>query len=291
MSGQRIPFVKGHGTQNNFVVLLDPDAELDLTPTRVRMLCDRRRGLGADGVLRAVPTRLVGEVHDQQNDAEWFMDYRNADGSTAEMCGNGARVFAQVLMEHGLVKEEEFRIATRGGTRSIRRIAEGFSVNMGAPRTDPAHTSVKVTVNSMTLTAVPVWFPNPHAVSFLDSLETLGPVLVQPFASPATLFPDGANYEFAVLRAENHVAFRVHERGVGETASCGTGACAVAWAYRRLADEAGVVEAPVTIDVAGGTLVASREQDGSWDLAGPVEIVADGILDNRWWETSYGADE
>ena len=112
-----VEFVKGHGTKNDFVVLLDPSAELDLTPARVRALCDRRRGLGADGVLRAVPTHLAGEVHDQLDVAEWFMDYRNGDGSSAEMCGNGARVFSQVLMDRGLVKGDAFVLATRSGPR------------------------------------------------------------------------------------------------------------------------------------------------------------------------------
>ena len=280
-------FVKGHGTQNDFIVLLDAKAELDLTPARVRALCDRRRGLGADGVLRVVPTRLSGEVHDQEKAAEWFMDYRNADGSTAEMCGNGARVFSQVLVDRGLVAGESFTLATRGGPREVRVVNGEFAVDMGAPHARDELAPVDVAVGGLHLRAVPVWFPNPHAVAFVDSLDALGVVLPQPTVSQAEVFPDGANFEFAVVHGENHVEFRVHERGAGETASCGTGACAVAWAYRQLADAAGVASGPVTVDVPGGRLIATPLSGGRWELIGPAVMVAEGTVNDSWWDVSY----
>jgi len=287
VSDRLVEFVKGHGTQNDFVVLLDPTSELDLTPARVRALCDRRRGMGADGVLRVVPTRLAGEVHAQHDVAEWFMDYRNADGSTAEMCGNGARVFSKVLLDRGLVAGESFTLATRGGPRDVRVVGDEFAVDMGAPlvREDAAH--VDVALGGLHFAAVPVWFPNPHAVAFVDSLPALGAVLAPPTVSQAEVFPEGANFEFAVVHGENHVEFRVHERGAGETASCGTGACAVAWAYRQLADAAGVVSGPVTVDVPGGQLIATPLSEGRWELTGPVVIVAEGTIDSNWWDVSY----
>ena len=112
-------------------------------------------------------------------------------------------------------------------------------------------------------------------------------VLPQPTASPGEVFPEGANFEFAVVSGENHVEFRVHERGAGETASCGTGACAVAWAYRQLADASGCSRGPVTVDVPGGRLTASPLSGGRWELAGPVVIVAEGTINEGWWGGSY----
>src|SRR5580698_4300793 len=123
-------FGKGHGTENDFVILPDPGNTLDLRTSLVTRLCDRRAGLGADGVLRVVRT---AELPDGRGDApEWFMDYRNADGSIAEMCGNGVRVFARYLLDHGLASGPEISIATRAGTRVVRAGTDGdFTVDMG----------------------------------------------------------------------------------------------------------------------------------------------------------------
>src|SRR5262245_10439805 len=113
-------FAKGHGTGNDFVVLPDNDDRLDLDAELVRALCDRRAGIGADGVLRVVRTRAASG-----GGPSWFMDYRNADGSVAEMCGNGIRVFARYLVDHGLAVGPEVAVATRAGTRVVRRETEG----------------------------------------------------------------------------------------------------------------------------------------------------------------------
>jgi diaminopimelate epimerase len=215
------------------------------------------------------------------------MDYRNGDGSTAEMCGNGARVFSKVLLDRGLVPAEPFTIATRGGPRAVRATTEGFAVDMGAPHLASDATTVDVAVGALHVNAVPIWFPNPHAVAFVDSLSALGAMLPQPTVNPGEVFPEGANFEFAVVRGENHVEFRVHERGAGETASCGTGACAVAWAYRQLADAAGVPSGPITVDVPGGRLTVSPLPEGRLELAGPVVIVAEGSINKGWWGVSY----
>src|SRR4051794_26232528 len=123
-------FVKGHGTENDFVIVPDPDGALDLTPGMVAALCDRRAGIGADGVLRVVPAKLA----DPGQDAEWFMDYRNSDGGVAEMCGNGIRVFARYLVAAGLTRPGEFGVATRAGVKRVRLGDTGdVSVDMGAP--------------------------------------------------------------------------------------------------------------------------------------------------------------
>ena len=263
-----IRFAKGHGTQNDFVILADLDASFDLTDERVRALCDRRRGIGADGVLRIAPTTKSGEVSDQIDRAEWFMDYRNADGSTAQMCGNGARVFARFLLDEGLVTGDEFSIATRGGARDVVVDGDVISVEMGPaiPRTDLDGAAVIVGASSWPLHAVE--FPNPHAVVFVTDLGEAGTLAEPPSIDPPTAFPWGVNVEFVHVIDENRVAFRVHERGVGETASCGTGACAVAWAYRRSQPDVDPAT-PLQIEVAGGQLKAWQRDDAHWVLCRP----------------------
>src|ERR1700684_3169632 len=108
-------FAKGHGTGNDFVILPDTDDQLRLTPELVRRLCDRRTGIGADGVLRIVAGA--------DGPGTWFMDYRNADGGIAEMCGNGIRVFARYLLDHALASGPELAIGTRAGVRRVRAAA------------------------------------------------------------------------------------------------------------------------------------------------------------------------
>ncbi|HVQ87425.1 MAG TPA: diaminopimelate epimerase [Actinomycetes bacterium] len=283
MIDQAPEFVKGHGTENDFVVLFDREAVVDLTPARVRALCDRHRGLGADGVLRVVPTELSGEVQNQRDTTEWFMDYRNADGSMAEMCGNGVRVFARVLADRGLETGSEFSIATRGGPRAVTVTGDEISVDMGPAIPAGIDAAPLVAVGGAQWPAIPVWFPNPHAVAFVDSVFDAGSLVEPPLVTPAELFPDGVNVEFAAVVAENHVEFRVFERGVGETRSCGTGACAVAWAYRQRFPTA-AVDAAVTVDVPGGRLKATQRVDGHWLLAGPTQMVAQGFIDPQWWK-------
>jgi len=266
-------FLKGHGTQNDFVVLLDPEGVHGLTERQARGLCDRRQGLGADGVLRAVPAESGG----------WFMDYRNSDGSTAEMCGNGARVFAVALRDAGLVVGDELAVQTRGGERFARIVGDEVTVDMGEATTSPR--PVRVTVGREEWAATPVWVPNPHAVTFVGDLSEAGPLTSAPGVLPDEAFPDGVNVEFVVGRSADRIAMRVHERGVGETRSCGTGAVAAAWAWRRRSGEQGS-ETPATIrvDVPGGTVWVTEHADGRLDLRGPAVIVARGTIDEHWWK-------
>jgi len=267
-SGPR--FLKGHGTENDFVVLFDPDQRYGLTDRQVQALCSRTRGLGADGVLRAVPAE-VG--------ADWFMDYRNADGSIAEMCGNGARLFAIALRDAGLVGVDSFTLQTRGGERPVSVDGDQVTVGMGwASTSDDA---AVVSVGERQWAATPVWVPNPHAVAFVDDLAEAGDLAVTPGVTPASVFPDGVNVEFVVERGPAHVAMRVHERGVGETRSCGTGAVAVAWAWRR---RSGTTQETIQVDVPGGSVFVTEHRDGQLDLGGPAVIVARGVLDAQWWE-------
>ena len=170
-------FLKGHGTQNDFIVLLDPEGTHGLSERQARALCDRRQGLGADGVLRAVPAESGG----------WFMDYRNADGSVAEMCGNGARVFALALRDAGLVLTDELVVQTRGGDRPVRFAGDEIVVGMGAATT--SHRSVTVNVGREEWAATSVWVPNPHAVAFVDDLADAGPLTHAPGIAPSDAFP------------------------------------------------------------------------------------------------------
>ena len=273
-----VPFVKGHGTGNDFVIIPDVDGRLDLTIDQVRWVCDRHRGVGANGVLRVVRTEHVPEFADFAAVAEYFMDHRNADGSLAEMCGNGARLFVRYLDATGLVTDNDVTIATRGGLRSTTINADRtVTIDMGTATTPRARALPQVTVGDRPWPATGVLVPNPHAVVFVDELEEAGDLLSAPDVGPLEVFPEGVNVEFVVDRGPEHVAMRVHERGVGETLSCGTGACAAAWAARRRTGDASG-ETTWRVDVPGGTLHVTETAAGSMLLTGPAELVARGTV-------------
>ncbi len=269
-------FLKGHGTENDFVLLPDADGSRhgDLPADLVRALCDRRAGLGADGVLRVVRSAKDQAGAGMAAEAEWFMDYRNSDGSTSEMCGNGIRVFARYLADHeGVDVTRPLAVGTRAGVKTLTYGADGLvSVDMGVP---VVHGETKVSVGDRSWTAQHVSMGNPHAVAFVDGLADAGPLLEAPEHDPGE-YPDGVNVEFVVRRGDRHLAMRVHERGSGETRSCGTGACAVMVAA-ALADQA---EPGTTyrVDVPGGRLEVTWTEEGRVELTGPAVIVAEG----RW---------
>ena len=273
-----ISFVKGHGTQNDFVLLPDLDATLDLTPARVRVLCDRQAGLGADGVLRVVRAKAIEPRPSDVDDDVWFMDYRNADGSVAEMCGNGVRVFARYLLDAGLVTRTEFPVGSRAGVRNVVVGADGeVAVEMGPVRVTGESAA---TLGGRTFAGVAVNVGNPHLVCPVDRLDDLD--LSAPPGHDAAVFPDGVNVEFVESRGPRHVAMRVFERGVGETWSCGTGACAAVAA--AVVDEAELqggaagldLPASYAVDVNGGTLTVTWGSDDHIHLKGPAELVASG---------------
>ncbi|MEE1926606.1 diaminopimelate epimerase [Streptomyces sp. TRM 70351] len=279
-------FLKGHGTENDFVIIPDAEGRLDLSAAAVTRLCDRRAGIGGDGLLRAVRSAAHPEARPMAGEAEWFMDYRNADGSVAEMCGNGVRVFARYLHRAGLVEDEEFSVATRAGVRRVRLSGAGtVTVGMGRAVLADDAAPVTVAVGERRWPARNVSMGNPHAVAFVADLAEAGPLLEAPRVTPGAAYPQGANVEFVVSRGPRHVALRVHERGSGETRSCGTGACAVmvAAARRDGADPAADGQ-PVTytVDVPGGRLEITEHPDGRIDMTGPAVIVAEGTLDPHW---------
>jgi diaminopimelate epimerase len=285
-----IAFLKGHGTENDFVIVPDPEGLLDLSPSDVAWLCDRRAGIGADGLLRVVRSAAHPEAAGLAAEAEWFMDYRNSDGSIAEMCGNGVRVFARYLQRVGLAGAGDLDIATRAGVRRAHIGKDGadgtpgdITVTMG-PAELPGG-NVSVGVDGRTWPAVHISMGNPHAVAFVDDLDDAGDLLRAPAVSPAAAYPTGTNVEFVVDRGPAHVAMRVHERGSGETRSCGTGACAVmVAAARRDGLDPAVTGQPVTytVDVPGGRLVITERGDGEIEMTGPAVILAEGTIDTSW---------
>lgn len=269
-------FAKGHGTLNDFVLVLDADDHHPLDAETVRWLCDRRAGIGGDGLLRAVKAASVPEW--DGDPALWFMDYRNADGSIAEMCGNGVRVFARYLVEEGLVPEgtTSIDLGTRAGLRTAELLPDGrVRVWMGRPETNDAGTVVRVDGQEWGATSVDVG--NPHAVVLLGEGDALAALDLgdAPEWTPRANFPHGVNVEFVDELAEDRVRMRVFERGVGETESCGTGTVAVASAVARAH---GKTEGRWTVEVPGGEVVVDLAGGEAW-LTGPAVIVARGHVD------------
>jgi diaminopimelate epimerase len=285
----------GHGTENDFVVLPDPDGDVwpesRLDADLVRRLCDRRAGLGGDGVLRVVRSRHVPDapavLGDALADCEWFMDHRNADGSHAEMCGNGIRLYLHVLLAEGLLDraaaEAGVLVGTRGGPRRVgARPDGGYWVDMG-PAVPLGRGEARIA--GVAFPGLGVSMGNPHLVTLTDvEVDTLD-LSVLPGVDPV-MFPDGVNVEVVnVLAAEDapagacaHVRLRVYERGVGETRSCGTGACAAAYAALQAG---GRTAGTVAVDVPGGRLAV--EFDGTTTvLSGPAVVVASGVLASEW---------
>ncbi|WP_344783233.1 diaminopimelate epimerase [Gordonia caeni] len=284
-------FVKGHGTQNDFVILPDPDVALALSDDLVVALCDRQRGLGADGLLRvarAGALRRAGvltALPDGVSDDDWFMDYRNADGSIAEMCGNGVRVFAHYCRAAGLVETDRFVVGSRAGGRAVQvhswePSAAEVTVEMGPARLDGQATTL---IAGRKLTGEAVDVGNPHLACVVDGLtpaDLAALDLTQAPVLPAGQFPRGANVELLtpLQDADGDLDFtahlRVFERGVGETRSCGTGLVAGAAAALH---GVGRGEGTVGITVPGGAVIVTITPEQAW-LRGPSRLVARGDL-------------
>jgi diaminopimelate epimerase len=282
-------FAKGHGTENDFVILLDPEDSAGLTAALAGRLCDRRAGIGADGVLRAVRAaayRAAGPANGAGPAAtgpEWFMDYRNADGSLAEMCGNGIRVFARYLVRHGLAAGPEFTVATRSGPRRIRIGDGAVSVEMGAAAVLGPGSAV---VAGRTYRGLRVSVGNPHLACLVDEPLAGLDLSRAPELDPGQ-FPEGANVELVQVTGPRSVAMRVHERGSGETRSCGTGAVAAAAAAAQARSTG---DGTWTVSVPGGDLTVTLDAGGAW-LTGPAVIVAEGDLDPSWLASSGPASD
>jgi len=251
----------GHGTENDFVILFDPDSQYVITPAQIAAICNRSSGIGADGFIRIT-----------KPDGKWFMDYSNSDGSIAEMCGNGIRVMARYLVARGHLPEGIFAINTRAGIKHLRVPFEGdISVNMGQV-TDEME-EIEVTQNGKTWEGLNISVGNPHAVVFLENLEEVGSLETAPVVSPQSSYPEGVNVEFVQILTNNEARMRVHERGSGETRSCGTGTCAVALAATL--HTRGKLPSSWTIYPPGGRLIVDIDGHSNATLIGPAELIAD----------------
>ena len=271
-----IRYTKGHGTENDFVIIPDPDGALWLESAWVAAVCDRRAGIGADGVLRVVATAKMPGYEGAAPEAAWFMDYRNGDGSIAEMCGNGVRVFARYLVDEGLAEAGRFGVATRAGIKQVHVPADGgdITVDMGVPVWPEARAGIRW--NGREAESVHVDMGNPHAVVFVEDVADAGPLIEAPVWAPEDTYPNGVNVEFVASVGPQHIAMRVFERGVGETRSCGTGACAAMIAAARR--DGAAMDTPYTVDVPGGRLTIVEREGGRVEMTGPAVLVADGIL-------------
>ena len=287
-----VAFTKGHGTGNDFVIIEDVDGMLDLTAAQVQALCDRNFGVGADGVLRVVRSRALPEgaaALAEEPDAEWFMDYRNADGSIAEMCGNGIRVFAHYLLRAGLGETESGStrpIGTRAGVRDVMRSENGYQVDLRLWRLDGGEPLARAAGLSVPRPGLGIDVGNPHVVVALASDDELAGLDLNPTPVLDPAPAAGANVEFVVPGEPlvrdgiGHVRMRVHERGVGETLSCGTGVAATALAVRHWAGS----RAPQQwrVEVPGGVLGVRMfpAEDGEHvALSGPAQLVYRGEID------------
>ena len=251
----------GHGTENDFVILFDPDSQYVITPAQIAAICNRSSGIGADGFIRIT-----------KPDGKWFMDYSNSDGSIAEMCGNGIRVMARYLVARGHLPEGIFAINTRAGIKHLRVPFEGdISVNMGHV-TDEME-EIEVTQNGKTWEGLNISVGNPHAVVFLENLEEVGSLETAPVVSPQSSYPEGVNVEFVQILTNNEARMRVHERGSGETRSCGTGTCAVALAATL--HTRGKLPSRWTIYPPGGRLIVDIDGHSNATLIGPAELISD----------------
>jgi diaminopimelate epimerase len=284
-------FTKGQGTGNDFVLFSDPEGENELTPTQIAAVCDRRFGVGADGVIRAVRSSNLAagaSALGEDSEATWFMDYWNADGTVSEMCGNGIRVYAKYLLDQGLAELRpggSLAIGTRAGVRRVTRTATGFQADLGRWRLAGGEPLVRAKQLPVARPGLGIDVGNPHVVVALaddDELDGLD-LAYQPILDPEPAA--GANIEF-VVPAEplvedgvGRIRMRVHERGSGETLSCGTGAVASALAVRHWAGESAPND--WRVQVPGGVLGVRMFQADDGEhvaLAGPAELVFDGVL-------------
>lgn len=287
----RLAFTKAQATGNDFVIVADPDGRLDLDAATIARLCDRRFGIGGDGLIRVVRTAALDagrELAAEHPEAEWFMDYANADGSIAEMCGNGVRAFARYLVERGLVDLVEggvLAIGTRAGVKRLRLVGDGIEVDLGRWRLAGGEPLVIADGIDVARPGLGVDLGNPHVVVALSSPDELDALELHRIPSIDPAPPRGANVEFVVPHEPlvvgdlGRLRMRVHERGVGETLSCGTGVAATALAVRHWAGAG----APNRwqVDVPGGTLEVRMEHGRDGEhllLAGPAELVFDGEI-------------
>jgi len=287
----KIAFTKGHGTGNDFVLVLDAAGALALSKSQIAKICDRHFGIGADGLIRVVKSENLPEgktVLAEEPNAIWFMDYYNADGSAAEMCGNGVRVFAKYLLDRGLAEIIDggtLPVGTRDGVKDITKSANGFAVDLGRWRLE-AESLVQVSGLDVARPAQGIDVGNPHAVVALASDTELAALRLLDAPAIDPVPAHGANVEFVVPKdpmvqqGVGHISMRVFERGVGETLSCGTGiaAAALATRYWAGADAPNQWQVSVPGGVVGVRMFATEDGEHV-GISGPAQLSFDGEID------------
>jgi diaminopimelate epimerase len=276
-----VPFRKGHGAGNDFILLAAILGGVNPSSQIVEQLCDRRKGIGADGVLRIAPASEFSVT-----DAKYFMDYRNADGSLGMTCGNGLRVTARFLVEQGYESAGSFTIGTRAGT--VKAFVDPADLEFDNIAIDMGQFSaidnsqISVTTETGSWQASGISTPNPHAVAIVNSIWDAGSLGDYPAVVPDKTFPEGVNVEFVEPKSPTHIAMRTHERGVGETLACGSGSCAAAqvWADKNELEPGWSVQ----VDLLGGTVYVDQDLTGALILRGPARIVASGNISPQLWQ-------
>jgi diaminopimelate epimerase len=271
-----IPFVKGHGLGNDYIVINAADLPGSLTPRQIARICDRNWGAGSDGILLLVPP---------WGEADFGLRILNPDGSEAEKSGNGLRIFAKYLHDHGHARQESFSVATKGGRVECRCHVERGRVGvvtvemggctfvapeipMNGPEREVVNVPLEVDGETMLVTAVSVG--NPHCVIFTDRLDEALVRRVGPLVEHHPAFPNRINVQWARVASRSAVDILIWERGAGFTLASGSSSSAVACAAvkNRLCDHG-----LVAVRMPGGTLDVEVRPDWSIRLRGPVEEV------------------
>jgi len=285
-------FAKYHGAGNDFVLVEDLQDELRLSPSLIALLCDRHRGVGADGLIRIAA----------DDEADFFMDYYNADGEAAEMCGNGIRCLAKHVYDRGLTSAVQVDVKTRAGIKRLaidasEGVAHRVTVDMGMPALDrkaipmtgePADRFIgqPLEVDGAWYTATALSMGNPHCVLFVPDpkdLDGIDLARLGPAVEHRAEFPHRTNVEFVQAR-DGRIRTRVWERGSGETMACGTGACAALVASAL----AGLTGREADVDFPGGTLHVAWDEDDHVSLTGPAVLVFEGELEAAWVREASG---
>ncbi len=258
-----------HGIGNDFIVIDNLFGRIKFSETQIKNLCDRQKGIGADGFILVEPAR------EDNNDC--FMNYYNSDGTQAEMCGNGVRCVAKFLKEY--IRNNEgadlLKIETRSGVKEIKRESDGtYSVNMGKPVfASKDFPNKKIEIDGISLDFVSMG--NPHAVCFVENLENYDLEKLGPKVENDKNFPNKINFELVREKNKKELDVKVWERGCGVTLACGTGACAVFAAARKFKN----ADSEIKINLPGGSLFLSENKEGEIIMRGEATFVFDGAFE------------
>ena len=266
-------YTKSHGLANDYIVIDPKDIPFALTPEAVRLICDRNRGVGSDGILLVSPG----------DGADFGVRILNPDGSEAEKSGNGVRIFAKFLREHGYTEKDRFTLHTLGGrVTCVLEHADGrvaqITVDMGKARFDALDT---IDVDGTPWDVTSLSMGNPHCVLIVPDLTKIGVHDLGPKIENHPAFPNRTNVQFAQVISRSEVRILIWERGAGYTLASGSSSCAVAAACQRR----GLVDRDVTVSMPGGQLSIKIAEDGEIRMRGPVEEICSGDLSRIYSDT------